>query len=307
MENLTFALITPSYAPDFQRCKLLCWSIKKFVCPLVKHYIIVDRQDFELFQELADSNTTILVKEKILPAWIKRIPLPTKKNLWLNFKGFSSGSWLIRGWLVQQIIKLAAAQYTSQDILLFIDSDVAFIDRFNVHEMVQARGEVRLFRVPDAAEVENKVSKKWKDTAKALLGLPQKEYYDNYVSQIVTWRRDNLIRLYQAIEVQTGRYWVEALSQIKDLSEYVLYGMFVSYVLQDISGHYDEHTMKLCHSYWSNKAMPDETLAAFFQEAVRSEHRAVMISAKSPTAVSILQFQQLVETARARAQAHQIS
>ncbi|MGF1536444.1 MAG: DUF6492 family protein [Elainellaceae cyanobacterium] len=300
MEDLTFAFITPSYAPDFERCKLLCWSIKQFVFPKIKHYIIVDRQDFSLFQTLADANTTILIKEDILPNWIKRVPFSNKKNIWLNLKGFQSGSWLIRGWLIQQIIKLAAAQYIEQDVLVFLDSDVAFIDKFNVHEMVQASdSKVRLFRVPNVPQLDNKVTQKWKNTAKALLGLPQDQvYHDNYISQIMTWRRDTLMALYKAIERQTGKPWINALTEVKDLSEYVLYGMFVSYVLKDEAGHYEEHMMKLCHSYWSEKKMSSQQLADFFQQAVSSGHKAVMISAKSPTLLSIEQFQQQLAMAK---------
>ncbi len=301
MENPTFAFITPSYAPDFQRCKLLCWTIKKFVSPSVKHYIIVDRQDAKLFQALADANTEILVKEEILPAWIKRIPFSAKKNVWLNLKGFSSGSWIIRGWLIQQIIKLAAAQYTEEDILLFVDSDVAFIDDFDAHELLKAEEDkVRLFRVRDAAEIENKVTLKWKKTAKTLLGLPAKNsYHDNYISQIVTWRRDNLVQLYKTIEEQSGKGWIETVSQAKDLSEYVLYGLFASYILQDRSGHYDDHQQKVCYCYWEEKMMSDQQLSAFFQKAIASHHKSVMISAKSPIALSIPKFQHLVEFCRA--------
>lgn len=96
MSCFTFAFITPSYARDFQRCKLLCWSIKRFISFPVNHYIIVDRKDFDLFQQLADSNTKILVVEDVLPSWIKRVPvrLQNQKNIWLNLKGLDSAKFL---------------------------------------------------------------------------------------------------------------------------------------------------------------------------------------------------------------------
>ena len=245
MMNFSFAFITPSYAPDFQRCKLLCWSIKQFVSFPVKHYIVVDKKDLNLFWQLADSNTKILTKEEVLPSWIKRIPFfDKKKNIWLNLKGYKSGNLLLRGWLIQQMVKLAAAQYVEQEILIFVDSDVAFIDFFDIHTLVD-QDKVCLFRIEFSTDMDDKVGRKWKNTAKKLLGLPsQNSYYDYYVDQIVTWKRDNLIQLYKLIEENFEQDWIEVISGVKDLSEYILYGIFASYVMGENSGHYDDHLQK---------------------------------------------------------------
>jgi hypothetical protein len=291
MSNFSFAFITPSYAPDFQRCKLLCWSIKQFVSFPVEHYIVVDKKDLNLFQQLADSNTSILTKEEILPSWIKRISFFGKKNIWLNLKGYKSGEWLLRGWLIQQMVKLAAAQYVEQEVLIFVDSDVAFIDFFDVHTLIN-KDKVRLLRVEHSTDMDNEIGRKWKNSAKKLLGLPfQNSYYDFYVSQIVTWRRDNLIQLYKLIEENFEQDWLEVISGVKDLSEYVLYGIFANYVIGENSGHYDEHLQKICWCYWDDNPMSHEKLKEFFQEARSSSHKAVMISAKSSIDLSIEQFQ----------------
>jgi hypothetical protein len=291
MSNFSFAFITPSYAPDFQRCKLLCWSIKQFVSFPVEHYIVVDKKDLNLFQQLADSNTSILTKEEILPSWIKRIFFFGKKNIWLNLKGYKSGEWLLRGWLIQQMVKLAAAQYVEQEVLIFVDSDVAFIDFFDVHTLIN-KDKVRLLRVEHSTDMDNEIGRKWKNSAKKLLGLPfQNSYYDFYVSQIVTWRRDNLIQLYKLIEENFEQDWLEVISGVKDLSEYVLYGIFANYVIGENSGHYDEHLQKICWCYWDDNPMSHEKLKEFFQEARSSSHKAVMISAKSSIDLSIEQFQ----------------
>lgn len=294
MSELTFAFVTPSYAPDFQRCKLLCWSIKQFVDVPVHHYIIVDPKDFSLFQTLADRHTTILSKEEILPSWIQRIPFFDKKNLWLNLKGYRSGNWLLRGWLVQQIIKLATAQYVSEEVIIFLDSDVAFIDRFNIHSLVK-EGKVRLFRVEQYMNENDKLTHVWKEEAKHLLNLPsEKHYQDNYVSQIVTWRRSTLLQMYQHIERNTQKDWLETLCEVRHLSEYILYGMFANYVAGEHAGHYDDHLQKICWCYWEEVPMSNSELAAFFHEAQTSGHKAVMISAKSGIDLSIAAFQQFL-------------
>jgi hypothetical protein len=294
MSNLTFAFITPSYAPDFQRCQLLCWSIKKFVAFPVKHYIVVDQKDFALFQQLADENTVILLKENILPSWIKRIPFYDKKNLWLNLKGYKNNNWLIRGWLIQQIIKLAAAQYAEEEVLVFLDSDVAFMEPFDVSSLIQ-QDKVRLFRVDHKTDHDNEIGKRWKDAAKQLLGLPlEKEYFDFYVSQIVTWRRSTLLQMYSLIEKNFQQNWMEVLCGMKNLSEYVVYGLFANYVLGESAGHYDDHLQKICECYWETDLMTPEELVAFFRRAKAEGYRAVMISAKSPINLTIEQFESLL-------------
>lgn len=296
VKNTTFAFITPSYAPDFQRCKLLCWSIKKFVTFPVKHYIVVDRRDLKLFRELEDADTIVLTKEDIFPRWIVRIPMPSffKKNLWFNFRGYKTGNWLLRGWLVQQIIKLAAAQYAQEDVLVFVDSDVAFIDPFDGSTLWDGE-KVRLFRVEHLKDMDDKVGRRWRQTAKHLLALPEKDsYYDFYVSQIVTWKRDNLVQMYRHIEKNFQRNWLEVITEAKDLSEYMLYGLFVNYALGEKSGHFDNHLEKICWCYWHEVPLPPAELKAFFQEAKSTGHPAVMVSAKSKTEISIDQFQGLL-------------
>ncbi|MCU0566907.1 MAG: DUF6492 family protein [Oculatellaceae cyanobacterium Prado106] len=294
MSDFTFAFITPSYAPDFQRCKLLHWSIKQFVCFPVKHYIVVDQQDLIQFQELADAHTIILTKQQILPSWIQQIPLRTNKNIWLNLKGYQSGHWILRGWLIQQLIKLAAAQYVTEDVLVFIDSDVAFINPFDVNMLVDG-DRVRLFRVEHSTNLDDAVSQKWKDTAKRLLKLPSNNnYYDFYINQLITWKRENLIKLYTLLGQGFGKGWLEVIASANHLSEYVLYGIFASYVLGEKSGHYDDHLQKICHCYWGTVPLAEPELQQFIQEAQSSGHRAVMISAKSSIELTIEQFQALL-------------
>lgn len=301
MNELTYAFITPSYAPDFQRCKLLCWSIKQFVSFPIKHYIIVDRKDLSLFSQLSNSNTKILTKEEIIPSWIKRVPFFDKKNIWLNLRGYKSGNWLIRGWIIQQLIKLAAAEYVEEEVLIFVDSDVAFIDSFSIHDLVKSeKNQVRLFRIPHATDKDvssdGKVDgRKWKEAAKRILDLPlENNYYDFYVQQIVTWRRSNLMKLYERIEEKFNENWLERIIRERHISEYVIYGLFVSYVLRDKSGHYDDHLQKICKCYWKEAIMSSKEINMFFQQAISSNHKAVMISAKSNINLSVEEFENIL-------------
>ena len=72
MNNQTCCIITPSYAPDFERCRLLSETITQFHQSPINHYIIVDQKDYQLFSQLKKANTEIMTVESVLPWWIKR-------------------------------------------------------------------------------------------------------------------------------------------------------------------------------------------------------------------------------------------
>jgi hypothetical protein len=62
----TYAIITPSYVKDFERCKLLVESKRKFLKDNVVQYIVIDKSDIKLFTKytaLVDYKTTFSFKE----------------------------------------------------------------------------------------------------------------------------------------------------------------------------------------------------------------------------------------------------
>lgn len=276
MSTFSSAIITPSYAPDFERCRLLSWSIERFVNPVATHYIIVPAKDFSLFSQLRNSNTEIVTVESILPWWIQRLPIV--KNGWLNFRtGF------VRNWLLQQVVKLAVPQHVSEDILIYVDSDVTFIRPMILDSFVDG-DRVRLLHVPNhittQLTAEYPAHDKWLTTIDQLLGLPSIPLpRPGYVGQVVTWRRDNALKLHQHLEKVSGRGWIEAVCNSWHLSEYLLYGTFVDRVLQQESGHFYD-TEGICHEYWGEQQLSDEQLREFLSE-MPARAKAMMISAKA--------------------------
>jgi hypothetical protein len=115
MSQFEFAVVTPSYTPDFDRCKLLARSVQKFVQPAT-HYIIVTRKDYPLFKKLQGPKTEILVVESLIPRWFFKLPL--LKNGWLSFKTPP-----VRNWILQQIVKLSAGLHLEKDVLIYADGD----------------------------------------------------------------------------------------------------------------------------------------------------------------------------------------
>ncbi len=276
MSIFSSAIITPSYAPDFERCRLLSWSIQQFVTPSATHYIIVPAKDLSLFRELKKLNTEIITVESILPWWIQRLPIV--KNGWLNFRtGF------VRNWLLQQVVKLAVPQHVGEDILVYVDSDVTFIRPLLLESFVD-EDRVRLLHVPNHITpkliAEYPAHDKWLTGIDQMLGLPLMPLpRPGYIGQVVTWRRDNALKLHRHLEKVSGRGWIEAVCNSWHLSEYLLYGTFVDRVLQQESGHFYD-TEGICHEYWGDQPLSYEQLQTFLSE-MPERAKAIMISAKA--------------------------
>lgn len=283
MSKFKSCLITPSYKPDFARCRLLVESVYKFAISPIHHYIVVPRKDFKLFQQLDGFNRTVVIVEDILPWWIQKIPI--LRNGWFSFKTLP-----IRNWILQQIVKLKIANHIQEDILIFVDSDVAFVRPFE-HNYFFKEGQVRLFRqsIDPSNFPQLNTQIKWCDTATSLLKLPplaeftSQDPFIGYEGQVITWKRDNVLQLQEYIEQVTHKSWIEAIANSWNFAEYVLYGIFVDRVLKENSGHYWD-SQKVSHNYWGSKPLGKEQLQHFFQD-IPPECFAVMISSKSNTPV----------------------
>jgi Family of unknown function (DUF6492) len=274
--SLSFGLITPSYAPDFQRCQLLSWSIAQYVQPPFTHYIVVDRRDYDLFAQLANPHTQILTVEAIVPRWIWREPLWRK--VWLSAKTLP-----IRNWILQQIVKLIVAQQIDQDVAVFVDSDVTFVRPFDLSGLARST-QVRLYRDDVGNDVQRDFHRPWHGTAARLLGLPLDGcLIPDYIGNLITWRKANVIQLCAQLEKVSGRSWIETLAREWHWSEYILYGMYVDGMLGDRAEVYPiDHN--LCHDYWFPKLLDDRELQQWISQ-LESDQVAVMISAKSGIAV----------------------
>ncbi len=277
MNNYSFAIVTPSYAPDFFRCKLLCKTIDRHSILPIKHYLIVDRKDFKLFKSLQTKNREIITVESVLPRWIKKVDF--MKNGWISLK-----SPPLRNWIIQQIVKLSIAKYITEDIITFVDSDVAFVRSFNMRTLIKD-DRVRLFRIPNAVTAQTKPLARWHEVSNKLLKLPAVEYpCPNYLGNFITWKRDNVLALHQYLEKVSGRSWLEIIANSWHLSEYILYGTFVELILKEQSQHYFDAQI-ICHNYWDTAPMSEIEIDNFFEELPRN-YFAVMISAKSHTEIS---------------------
>ncbi len=257
------SLITPSYAPDFERCRLLCQSIEPFVSGYDRHYLVVDSDDIPLFKSLTSSTTEIICKQDMLPHWLHKIPYQTK--WWL-----SSRSLPVRGWILQQLIKLSTGEHIDSDVYLFVDSDTLFVKPFDVSSIVQGEG-VRLYRTsrkPD--DYLNKRKNSWHLHAKKLFGLPDHtDLSGEYIAQLVSWRRDTLLELTRFIEDKYCCDWRVKLARTLDFSEYTLYGVYVEHVAGFGAKHILD-SQELCHSSWHFSIQTVEDIRRFITDSPAS-------------------------------------
>ncbi|WP_062110979.1 DUF6492 family protein [Aureimonas sp. AU40] len=284
MTNPRVAIITPSYRNDFELARALCRSVDEFVRFDHEHILIVPKRDEALFAPLAGPNRRILTPESILHRHgIHRLPLPTRiplpfgKSRRLREQYYLRGAGRISGWLVQQIVKLSAAEFSKADIFIFADSDVHLFRPFTF-DMLRLGDALHLQRHVQGRDLDT--HRGWRATAHRLLGVtkPKAEEAFNYIGVLIIWRRPVLEALLARVETVTGQTWQRALTKARTVSEYILYGEFVAEGLAEPSGH-AAADRKLYNSVWS----PEETVdIEAIVATVEPQHVAMLIQSTNP-------------------------
>jgi Family of unknown function (DUF6492) len=125
----TAAIVTASYAPDFERCRLLCETMDEFVTGASHHYILVEGRDVPLFRQLQTQTRTVVDERDLLPPWLHAWWDPAsflRRRIWLSLR-----TQPLRGWHVQQLRRIAVGYHVGEDTLVYCDSDVAFLKPFD--------------------------------------------------------------------------------------------------------------------------------------------------------------------------------
>ena len=203
-------LITISYRGDFELARDLCDSIDHFADPDIEHILVVPRSDLSLFSPLVTGSRRLIAVESVLPKGYVKLPLPRHialgpyrrliREIWWGPTG------LVRGWIVQQILKLSAPEITRRDVVVFADSDIVLVRPLSA-SLFTAQTEVRLYRVPGATE-NSAMHQRWHTMSAGLLGLESKPYFGaDYIGNLISWRRDVILRLQARLTSLTGKRW----------------------------------------------------------------------------------------------------
>jgi hypothetical protein len=268
------AVITPSYGPDADLFVELHRSVLKHTSDDTVHHVIVPPGDRGLFTEYESSRCRIWTYPELLPRRYARVP---RAGLWVNTRR----PWPpVRGWVMQQTLKIAAAGKIDADVVLMADSDVVLVRPATAERFV-TDGRLRLYRAANAVTWELERHVLWHQVARELLGLPPapEPPLPDYVSPLNFWDPAIVRAMQKRIRETTGRDWLDAFNSQLHISEFILYGVFVDEVLSATPPLSDT---TICHNAWDRTPM-DHGGAIAFADGLGPDAIAVMISAKSNT------------------------
>jgi hypothetical protein len=237
--NKKLAIVTMSFKDDFKECGLLCESIDIFVGNDIIHYIIVNDEDYKLFQAYNYGQHTIRKISEILPKWLIRFPFKIAGHRF----HISPFTYPVRGWIIQQICKLGVFEIIGKDIdaVLNLDSESVFMRPFNYDYFVKNEKYI-MFRLK---EIElSPVDKGFCIVAKHLLRTDKdisSISQHSYINELVCFERKNLTELLQLIASNNlFGSWKMALCNTYRFSEYFLYGIYVNDILGGRNHFFDD-------------------------------------------------------------------
>lgn len=268
-------VITPSYAPDVDLCRDLSASVRHHGGAAVHHTIVVPRRDLTLFGPLAGERTDVVCVDDYLTG-LHRLP----GNLWLNPRR----PWFpVRGWIAQQLVKLAAAAQSRSRLVLMVDSDIVFVRLFDAQTFTSATGTPEFYRLDDAVDERLPRHVIWHEAARRLLGLPRHEGLPlpDYVSCPCVWEPEVVRSMLTRVEEVTSSPWRQAIGAEPHFSEMMLYGVYADEVCASDRPRHITDDMR-CHRHYDEVPLDAQGLRDFVSR-IRPVDHSVMISAKSGT------------------------
>jgi Family of unknown function (DUF6492) len=274
----TLAVLTPSYAPDFGLCSDLHRTVLEHTDPEVVHHIVTPDGDAERFAVLRSGRCRIWKVSELLPRRIRKLPAV---NAWLNTR---HPLLPIRGWVMQQIVKLAVTPLLDSEVVVLADSDVSLVRHMTAETWLR-NGELKLYRMPDAVDDRLPQHSAWHDVSRELLGLSSRTPpLPDFISPLNVWDANVVRALQNRIENTAGESWIDAIGRRVNFSEFILYGVFAEEVLG-----LDPFLMtssSSCLCYWDTEPL-DTSSAREFGMQLSIDEVAVMISAKSRTSIEV--------------------
>jgi hypothetical protein len=276
----SYAFVTPTFWRDLTRCELLAESLDR-CAPDIPHYLIVDRRERPLFAHLDRGRRKIIESESLLEASFWRVP--GKSGWWLSYKTPP-----VRGWIMQQIKKIAATKAIPEQTLVFCDSDTAFFRRLKKNDLL-VDGKIGLLDVGFV----NEDIRRWTAESRRLLGVPaSKAEYRNHVGYLVCWNRGTVEALQQRIELSTKVSWQVALARTLSFSEYMLYGIFVREVVGYTAAEHTPSNIPLIKAVWNDGSALGTAIDGIFSDL---DPRTIGIMVHSKDGIDPNQFRHELE------------
>jgi hypothetical protein len=268
------AVLTPCFRGDAELFADLHQSVLDNTGPKMVHYVVVPPSDEHLFRHYDGPRCRVWTHRDLVPRHF--LSVPNLSGLTLNLRR----PWPpVRGWVVQQLMKIAGTARIDARAVLIVDSDAVLMREPALDELVHD-GRVGHFREDNAITADMERHVLWHNVARRLLGLPGtvSAPLPDYVSPICVWDPAVVRAMMTRIAVTTRRPWLDAVAAELHVSEFVIYGVFVDEV---VGG-----TVPLdgltCHNYYQRHPLEAADGPAF---AARMPSTALgaMISSHSGT------------------------
>jgi hypothetical protein len=270
-------ILTCSTAADLELFAPLAASIDRHVDEDVHHTVIVPQADLPRFKALASERRTIIPQEDVLPFKRYKSPDVLKKlsGLRAGFRRpfyFNARGQIVRGWMLQQFLKIEMARRSTAAAVMHVDSDVCFVRPFSAADAFSS-GFVTIFQVDGITR--NPKHREWVEGSCKFLGMPApSEHNIHYIENCVLWSTDVARAMIERIETTQGKPIVDVIFGASTMSEYYLYGLFC-HLFPDEAPLAPEN-VSYCNSFWPSSNNEGVAAEAFLNR-VRPKHRAIAV------------------------------
>ncbi|WP_299733786.1 DUF6492 family protein [uncultured Tateyamaria sp.] len=275
-------LLTCSMATDIDLFALLARSVDEHVADDIRHYVVVPGADLKQFAPYRTAQREIIAQEDIMPVRLRKLPT------WLRHFAFlkaglrrpvylTPSNAVVRGWMLQQLIKIEMSRRAEEDATMHIDSDVSFF-RVLQHEDAFKGDKVRFFKAE--GETKNPRHKPWVASSCRFLDVPVPDHHlGHYIENCVLWSSAVTHAMVERIEQVHDRPLHEVIFAADTMSEYYIYGIFADFLAApDLLAPED---VSFCNSYWpsdESEAVDFDSLRARLQPkhcamAIQSTHK----------------------------------
>lgn len=248
----SMAMLTCSMASDIGLFELLARSVDRHVAPEIRHLVVVPGADMTVFRRFETARRQIIAQEDVLPERMWKAPAALR-HLAPVMSGFrrpvylTSGGRVVRGWILQQFLKIEMSRRSTETAIMHVDSDVFFVRPFRPEDGF-SDGKTRFFRATGNSA--NPMHATWVASSCDFLGLPVPESYQvHYIENCVLWCAELVRAMADRIETRQDKPLHQAIFLASTMSEYYLYGLFV-----DMCGQADRlaaSDVSFCQSFWS--------------------------------------------------------
>lgn len=291
---MSLAIVSASYAPDFAGFARLHESVLQNTTDEVPHIVVVPDAHASLFRSIRSPRLDVRPYATMLPArFVQTTWLGGLRQLPRGFRIAAVNAaqpWPpIRGWIMQQVIKLGLVASLRCEVALLIDSDVLVVRPLHESSFLTADGTVRLYRRPFGVTPDMTRHVSQQARALRLLGLDRVESDSpDYISAFASWDPELVRDCLARIEATTGRPWWDAVAGSLDFSEFLTYGAYAM-TIADPTNRQFVAERSLCHSHWGGAALTRDA-AQRFVEALQPDDVAIHVQSNTSTDESVLRF-----------------